>query len=95
MSLLQDILLRVKGSSIEEVVRCLDKASIIIYQDGIFLVADKDYIYYFGSNVKGRKLGEFVKKYKYLASGKIFYSENIEPFKRKVSRVDARRYRWD
>ena len=86
--------------SIEEFTRCINKATIIVYESNIHLIMDNNYIYYFGALQTSRTkslLGTFVKKYKNLAKGKMFYSYNIKNFKRKVSIINKskRLYKWD
>lgn len=84
----------------KEFIRCINKATIIIYENNIHLIMDNNYIYYFGALPSFRTkslLGTFVKKYKYLAKGKMFYSYDIKNFKRKTKLIDNKKrlYKWD
>jgi hypothetical protein len=99
MNLIETILDVDKTADYDSIIRCLDKATIILFYDGVYLVADDTYIYYFGS-IKGSrnksKLGVFVKTFRYLVEGKLFYSKDITPFKRKTTVIDSSKelYKW-
>jgi len=99
MNLVETILKVDKTSDIVTIRRCLNKANIIIFFDGIYLVCDDTYIYYFGAEEKSRtpsKLGRFVKQFKHLASGKLLYSKDVTPFKHYIECINKEKglYKW-
>lgn len=84
--------------------RCLIKASIIVFKDGMFLVADETTIFYFGIPKALRGSRQFYKFYKdneYLMTGKLFYSKNETPYKShcielstNINYKNRRLFRW-
>lgn len=78
MTIIDFILKTFDHSKREEIVRCLNKASIIIYYDDFCLVADDTYVY-FGALGKNKR--KRYSMYKHLLKGKKFFTEKPEAFK--------------
>jgi len=84
--------------SITEFLSAIGMATGIIYEDGIHLIYDKDYIYFFGALPESRtpsKLGKFILRYKHLVAGKLFKSNNIKPFINGSTKVYEGVYKWE
>lgn len=99
MNIINTILKVDSTADINSIVRCIEKSNILIFIDGIYLVADDTHIYYFGALEESRtpsKLGRFLKSYKDTVKGKLLYSKDITPFKRytKVVNKEKGLYRW-
>jgi hypothetical protein len=83
-NIVQYILDNFQGSTPKEITRCLNKATIIVFDTDGVLVADDMYIYYFGTTAKKRKSKKFYKFYKKHSNhllGKYFFSANITAYK--------------
>lgn len=75
----------------ETIRRCIRKATIVLKYDGIYLIADDEYIYYFGAKESSRthsKLGKFMKENWHLTAGKKYYTKNNEPFKTRSKQIE-------
>ncbi len=84
--------------TMEEFLTAIGLATAIIYEDGIHLIYDKKYIYFFGALPEARnpsKLGRFIKKYNHLVIGKLFKSNNIIPFINGATKINEGIYRWE
>lgn len=74
-----------QDSNTKEITRCLNKATIIVFDNTSILVADKEYVYYFGSTASTLNTVKFYRKTKHLISGKVSYTKN-----RKIVKAMAR-----
>ncbi len=70
------ILENFNNTSRENIVRCLNKATIIIFDNINVLVADEEYVYYFGSRAAPLNTVKFYYRFKHLISGKKSYTWN-------------------
>ena len=70
------ILENFKGSTKEEIVRCLNKSTIIVFDNINILVANKEYVYYFGSTATPLNIVKFYYKFRHLISGKIAFTRD-------------------
>ena len=100
MNIIQTILKTDKTSDIDSILRCIQKSDTIIFKDGMYLICNTEYIYYFGAINSSRvpsKLGKFIKQYYPIIKGKLVYSKVPELFnikKFEVIDLDAGLYRW-
>jgi hypothetical protein len=99
MNLIDDILSSTVNSDLDTIMRCIAKSNIVIYKLGIWLIADDEYIYYFGANKDSRthsKLGRFIKEYGEYADGKKLYTTVPDYFKNRLELLDKEKnlYRW-
>ena len=84
-----------KTANMMDVLRCLDKATIILHYDGIYFVADAETIFYFGAIESSRvpsKLGKFLKQNRHLAAGKKYYTKDNSPFYRRSKHIEGDYY---
>jgi len=90
---------------LEEINRCINKASIIKYKKGMLFIADKETIFYFIIDTDKRRTKEFRRFYDdcYLhMKGRYFFSEDISTFKKTCQLIDPinplnpnfKKYKW-
>jgi hypothetical protein len=82
-------------ATVEEVSKCLNKATIVIFRDGMYIVADDEYIYYFGAIESSRvpsKLGVFLKEVGKYAAGKKYYTKDNSVFYRRSKHIEGDMY---
>lgn len=83
----------------KKILDCLEKATIIIFRDGMYLVADENKIYYFGTSVDKQCSKQFYKFYtevKVHMLNKYFFSKDITMYKnscKEVKHISYRGYR--
>jgi hypothetical protein len=74
--IVQFILDNFDNSTSSEIVRCLNKATIIMYDNRSVIIADDNYVYYFGSTLNPKDTVSWYRTYKHLLSGKKSYTTN-------------------
>ena len=92
-NIVETILRTDSGSDETTILRWMKKANVIIFTDGIYLICDDKYIYYFGAILSSRgksKLGKFVKQYTELCQGKQFYSKDVTNFSKRARLLDKK-----
>ena len=81
-----DFMLSLFSDTEDEIKRCLNKATIVVYDGTHILVADNKYIYYAGStNRKSKSYYGFYKFYKSKMINKILFAskEDLEQYKKR------------
>jgi hypothetical protein len=77
----QFILDNFDNSTSSEIIRCLNKATIIVFNNKSVIVADENYVYYAGSILNTKDTVKWYHNYKHLLSGKKSYTKNIKIIK--------------
>jgi hypothetical protein len=91
-TIILDFILDIFPTTKDEASRCLNKATIIIFDSINILVADDEYVYYFGSKQKGENTLKFFYKYRSFISGKKAFVRDekiIEVFTKKLIGISA------
>ncbi len=74
--IVQFILDNFDNSTSSEITRCLNKSTIIIFDNKSIIVANEDYVYYAGSILNTKDTIKWYHSYKHLLSNKKSYTTN-------------------
>lgn len=85
--IVQFILDNFKNSTSSEVIRLINKSTIIVFKNNNILLADDNYIFAYGSF--GGKFKSFHKENSKYLKDKLFYTKNIHYFKNHSVLIDG------
>lgn len=79
----------------EEIVRCLNKATLIVYDGENCIVGDDIYIYYFATTAnRTKKFYKFYHQYEKYMDKKLFYAGSLPMYKNRCKQIEGDLYQW-